>query len=573
MTFPIDQFEQHIEERILGRGLSYFKKGLVKFVEETAPGEWEAAVEGSEADDYEVSVRISNGSVQEHSCDCPYDHGPVCKHVTAVLFHIQQEQLGIVTPSSEEKMNRKEAGTKSPRPKSLKARAAEVLDGLTHEEALGLLRRLAESDAGFRNVLLTEFAHKVEGMGKDDFAKQLKDELNRIGDRDGFIGYREAGEAYDAAAGLLENARKLIGSGKSGAALPICQAVAEVMAGAMQYADDSYGDIGSAVEEALTLLSEIAASKTLSADEETALFNYCLAEFKSRRFSGFDWHYDFLAIACTLTEDKERADTVRVAAERAGGSDWEQESVQRILVGLIHNIEGEPAAMAYMRMNVRNSHFRDQLIDRAISSGDFAQASDLAEQGIRDDADKRGLVSDWENRLLDIAIAKGDISETLSRTRTLYLEGSRSKRNLYKLMKQYVPAAEWDAFVRLLATDLLTQKGWHVKEQFAEMCIQEGWLDRLLAMVKENPTYNYIEKYEKHLAKNFSEELSDLYVGAVLRTMSSTYNMGRNHYQEACRYLRRVMKLGQREKAIKAADTLRELYPRRKAMLEELGRL
>jgi hypothetical protein len=182
-------------------------------------------------------------------------------------------------------------------------------------------------------------------------------------------------------------------------------------------------------------------------------------------------------------------------------------------------------------------------------------------------------VSDWKNRLLDIAIAKGDKADALARARALYLEGSRSNRDLYELMKEHVPVAKWGAFVRVLATDLVAQKGWHVRERLADICISEGWLDRLLAMVKENPTYNYIERYEKHLAKDFSEELSDLYVGAVLNTMSSPHNMGRNHYQEACRYLRRVIKLGQREKAMKTADTLRELYPRRKAMLEELSRL
>lgn len=32
-------------------------------------------------------------------CDCPYDLGPVCKHVTAALFYLQQDTLDISVKS------------------------------------------------------------------------------------------------------------------------------------------------------------------------------------------------------------------------------------------------------------------------------------------------------------------------------------------------------------------------------------------------------------------------------------------------------------------------------------------
>ena len=50
---------------------------------------WAADVYGM--NNYLTEVTIKNGQVTEWFCDCPYDHGPICKHVVAVLFAIRDE--------------------------------------------------------------------------------------------------------------------------------------------------------------------------------------------------------------------------------------------------------------------------------------------------------------------------------------------------------------------------------------------------------------------------------------------------------------------------------------------------
>ena len=91
MHIPLRHFEDFIDETILRRGLSYFKKGQVHEPEEIRTGEYEAIVEGTE--DYTVRLTIKNGAITEHVCNCPYDMGPVCKHVVAVIFYLQQDEL------------------------------------------------------------------------------------------------------------------------------------------------------------------------------------------------------------------------------------------------------------------------------------------------------------------------------------------------------------------------------------------------------------------------------------------------------------------------------------------------
>jgi uncharacterized Zn finger protein len=89
MNFPA--FETEIERKILDRGFDYYENNNVIDVENLGNGEFSAVVEGSE--DYEVFVEISKGKVVEHSCDCPYDWGDVCKHVVAVLYYIRDTEI------------------------------------------------------------------------------------------------------------------------------------------------------------------------------------------------------------------------------------------------------------------------------------------------------------------------------------------------------------------------------------------------------------------------------------------------------------------------------------------------
>ena len=89
MTLRLSDFEQQIDPTILRRGYEYFIIGSVTDVDDLGDGEYEATVEGS--DIYNVSLHIEGDEVTEYDCDCPYDWGPVCKHVVAVLFHLRKE--------------------------------------------------------------------------------------------------------------------------------------------------------------------------------------------------------------------------------------------------------------------------------------------------------------------------------------------------------------------------------------------------------------------------------------------------------------------------------------------------
>ena len=86
MVLDLKTFEQQIHALILDRGKDYLLKGWIEDLEATDDG-WTAEVKSTVP--YQVRL-IGSDSFESWHCTCPFDHGPVCKHVAAVLYAIRE---------------------------------------------------------------------------------------------------------------------------------------------------------------------------------------------------------------------------------------------------------------------------------------------------------------------------------------------------------------------------------------------------------------------------------------------------------------------------------------------------
>jgi uncharacterized Zn finger protein len=84
MKLDLENFEQQIHAIILDRGKDYLLKGMVNNLEQTGDG-WTANVQSGEP--YRVRL-VGASDFESWHCTCPFDHGPVCKHVSAVIYAI-----------------------------------------------------------------------------------------------------------------------------------------------------------------------------------------------------------------------------------------------------------------------------------------------------------------------------------------------------------------------------------------------------------------------------------------------------------------------------------------------------
>jgi uncharacterized Zn finger protein len=566
MQIPLTQFEQYIDETILKRGFQYFKKGHVHEPEEISPGVYEAIVEGSE--DYTVQLTLKNGIITEYVCDCPYDFGPVCKHVAAVIFYLQQDELELGNKTKRAKTSQT---SKPAKRKTVAEQVDELLEKVTHVELKQFVREQVSQNAQFRNLFLSSFAQHNSNESKELYVKQVKSILKTASDRDGFIDWsasRLVGKAVD---NLLESARKQIESCNYKSAVFICTAVMEQMTEALQYADDSNGEIGGRVEVAYEMLYNIALEQS-SEEIRKLIIEYCFTSFDKQIYSGWDWHTDILRLAALLLKTEEETERIFKQIDKAQRSDYEMEKAQNIKYEILLKTKGENAAEKYLEQNITNSKLRRVAIQKALEKRDFEKAASLAENGVSYDLkDRPGLAKEWYDWLLKIAQAQNDSEKIIEYARLLFIDNFRNEQDYYMIMKQQVKPEEWNAFVEAVIQDITTKKRWLDIGLIASIFIKEEWWNRLLELVKKSPDLNTIDRYEKHLSKNYSKEIIELYANGILNYMKNS--MGRDHYQNACRYIRKIIKMGGRDKANGIISYLRAEYPKRKALMEELDKI
>ena len=90
-------------------------------------------------------------------------------------------------------------------------------------------------------------------------------------------------------------------------------------------------------------------------------------------------------------------------------------------------------------------------------------------------------------------------------------------------------------------------------------------------MLQQNASLQSIQQDEIYLAKNYSSQLVDLYSEKIVNYVEQ--NVGRSHYQSACRYLRRMKKLGGNEEVLELIKLFRNKYRMRSALMDELKRV
>jgi uncharacterized Zn finger protein len=99
----IINFEDFIEPEIVARAKDYLKQNRIEYANNLGESTFKALIKGEQ--DYDVYVDIERGEIMDYSCNCPYTWGKICKHTVALLFHIREAQLHLVSGSAAQGTN------------------------------------------------------------------------------------------------------------------------------------------------------------------------------------------------------------------------------------------------------------------------------------------------------------------------------------------------------------------------------------------------------------------------------------------------------------------------------------
>ncbi|MBJ7880023.1 SWIM zinc finger family protein [Gelidibacter salicanalis] len=560
MQIPLNEFEQVIDEKILKRGLTYFKGGAITDFSEISTGEYEAIVSGTE--EYTVQLEVSNNTIVAHNCDCPYDMGPICKHVVAAIFYLQQNELELNHPNF--------TIPKKKKTKSISQQVKELLRAISHEELIEFVQKNSNKDKKFRNYFLASFGHLSQNQSKEFYQKQIHSILQTAAGRDGWIDWSDMKYVVNTTEPFIENAEKYLTNNNFENVFYISTALLEEMTEAFQYGDDSNGDLGYFVESAMELLSKLV-QKKLPATLKQEIFEYCISSFNQKLFEGWGWHLGMLHIACELIEKESDADIILDCLDTVDGN-YERELAQSFKLDLLREFKDKQVVERYINKHISNSSIRMKEIEKAFKSKNFEKVLQLSKDGIKcDEKDKPGLVKVWYNWLLKVAQSQKDTPKIIEFSRFLFIDNFHPEQDYYQILKDTIEDEKWYPFLEEIIKEITPKQRWTYTELIRKIYIKEEWWERLFLMLKQNISLENIEQNESYLSKDYSSELIELYSERIINYVEKY--IGRNHYQTACRYLRRMKKLGGGKQVKDLIEMFRKQYPQRKALMDELSRV
>ena len=455
-----------------------------------------------------------------------------------------------------------------------KGKIDELLSSATKEELIFMLRDLINEYEGLEEKILFKYVKLEEDEEIKKNKKYLSDIVKKYGRGRRFVSWRECGKFAEDVFEVLSSAKRYyFDTSKPLVAIETAIAVISKMISAIQYMDDSNGDIGDIINESILLIDEICINTSESSKKEkTKIFNKLLNEADKTIYDGWeDWRLSVIS-NCTYFCDDEK---LRIKFQNKLDNmlenyldDWSgrynKEKILGIKLQIISSYGTDEEEKEFIENNINYSGFRELLIRKCIENREYERTIKLTEEGELHDKEYRGLVYKWKQyrytayKNLNIVDRKKELA------RELFLNGDMSFYN--ELKEIYIN--EWSNYYLELKKEFKEKKldGLNI---YPEMLIKENDLEELLQFAKDD--VRRIETYDELLIKDYRDDVNVMY--KLLIEKMSEMASDRKYYKKVCNVIKRYKKLFGDIEAYKVVKVLQQQYLKRPAFIDELGKI
>ncbi|WP_410513480.1 hypothetical protein PaeBR_03205 [Paenibacillus sp. BR2-3] len=447
----------------------------------------------------------------------------------------------------------------------------EVLNSLSKEELIRIISQVAEQDDAFKNGLLVKYVKGDHAQQIQSCKKLIDSIVKKYVGREGFIPYRET---YGFATEMLKLLEDTNGAQDETLALEIALLVLAEGVAAYQYADDSDGDVGMLVEEALEQIREIAGSldrQDVSARE--IFFNRLLTMSKSGIFHGWEDYQTALFHICAEFADAENLrEQLKASIENHIASNannqyqkYSNEALLQILFQLIQDYGSKEEAGKFVQDHLHFTYFRDWAIRKSIEKRNYRRAIELAEEGEQQDRQLPGLISKWKAARYEAYKKLSLKQEQGQLAKELLLGGDYAYyHDLESLFE-----GDKEEFYRGIIAELRKSENWRARGVYLKLISDKNDLEEMMAYVRANPSA--IEEYAPRLSADYREETEQIYSDHIYNAAGASSN--RKEYQRVCAMLKRYKKIAGQASQSEILLQLKTQYNRRPAFLDELAKI
>lgn len=571
--------------KILGRGYNYYLDGNVWDLHDNN-GEVSATVAGSE--DYCVTITLAGDRIAGMTCDCPYAaDGKYCKHEAAVLYALTEEAGGEAKNLKEQEngshtdtASARKDDQKQKKPSRLSSLEAEMedlkryIDCMSEDEMKYLLYQLACSDESLGYLIAATYSDTID----EKLMSEMKAMVDQIeaehSDQSGFIDWRHASDFIsDLIEFLYSSVSPLIDRGLLEAAFELtCYVFLTI--GGVEIDDD--GDIAMGAGECCKFWEKIVSRSSDSQQEhmydwfssqigKDNVYDYMKDYLDDFRMTGF--HSEKL-LKRRLDELDEM---IKSEAEeyRKDPDSWSTYKLIRNINNRIETmIELEMPRAEVLSYMEKYTYIPDLLIryaETVYEASDPDYAAELLQKGKTRDAANSYAVRSYSQKLIEFYTGQDMMKELADELKFQVLNCYQKSLQYIKQLKKVISEKEW-LDVR---EDIL--KAESCRSVSLDLMHEEKLYDRLMKEIRRTGSIGALERYEKDLRPDYSQEVRDMYADHVREEVKTASD--RKLYRSVVADLRKIRRYdGGPALAESIAESWKQEYKRRTALIDELGK-
>ena len=469
----------------------------------------------------------------------------------------------------------------------LKKMAKKVIDGvemllskLDKRQIADFIRKECSSSRQFQERFLSLGVGTVFKPNPDIYASRVEDLIDEYAGRHGYIEYRDTFDFNRAVSRIIDEADEAIEKGQWEVAKAVLTGIASVSEDILNSGDDSAGELGAIVSDCFEKWHDLCANESIPEEIKAEIFEHALSKFNEKDLQGWDWWWDWMEMAINLADTPEKQSRVIKSLDsiKPNGDDWSSRyranTAQKYKLEIMSRCGSEEEQIKFMYDNVSNPDFRKRLLQLAWDKSDYEEVLNLAKEGVNQDTDYAGLVSDWRKWEYRVYNKIGDRDNQLQLARYFFFKGGSwgekeySMESMYAVLKSIIPNNKWAEYVQTLINEARSKQD---IGRLLHIYVEEKMWKEYMEYLRKNPSTYNIDDAPKEVIKIFGEEIVKLYMSAVRNFFQNASN--RDSYREGVGLLRKLIKYGGSKEAELIAAEQKARTPRRPALIDELSKL
>ncbi len=259
------EFDERFEERILNRGYEYYKNEAVQDVHEKDDA-IVAKIVGSET--YKVYVQIEDDELIEAGCNCPYAANHYCKHIAALLYYLEENNIDSC----------------SKKYKNKRVELLNTIKKIDKKELENFLVDLLKDDENVYDKFRTKFGDIFTPLSLTEYRSRIKKAIRTSAGRDGFIDYKESRDYTREMYKITDEANRLVDNEYYDLAFDVASSILDTIPNTN--IDDSNGSTGEVAYSCIKIIENIL-DKVLHDNEKLSMkiLQYILHELQTEYLS------------------------------------------------------------------------------------------------------------------------------------------------------------------------------------------------------------------------------------------------------------------------------------------------